>query len=591
MTITSGKKNIKAILADVRPRKSHGSVFPVAKIVHTKKTGHGGPAAHTIRSEAENQKRRPAGERKKITRYKIKHKKPHHNYQYKADFQAVHPLMFRRKPKKNIILKFCGGFLMVVGAFSIVLVLILGFFYMSDADLKTALTAQNIINNSSDYGATGVDATKNEPFSLSNIIVSDDSDAIFKDSLMLSALGYDFPKKYLVVLQNSLIPRPTGGAIFAYLSFEMNRGEITGLVAGDILDLDAGLKRKINPPLQIYAYSNIWGLNSANWFLNFDDSFKKIAMFYEDASGIKPDFIIMADVKSLLSGPIKYQEGEMTTITPPRARDAIAGWIRRAASIKQLLSENKNYFFRFIQNKELAIYSNDSLVNKELADRDYSGINWASIFYDKFYSINTSSLDPFPRYHLFKQSFSDEIKIFEGSRINHRVEVGLDFIRNTLSSKKTADIYYLKIYLPANAEIISANGFTSVPLLQKEEYFENDPVASEMEKNLIYDSLHKLEFFEESGHKVIGGYFYVNSAQKKLFVDFTTLGEPGLQAGEYAFKFIKQPAIETALRASFSGGEDLTVDVYENDVINNIFTGNISGEKEINVLIRKKTND
>lgn len=106
-------------------------------------------------------------------------------------------------------------------------------------------------------------------------------------------------KNYLVLLQNNLELRPTGGFIGSFAILAFDGGKITEFRILDVYDADGQLKGHVEPPMPIRKY-----LGQVNWFLrdsNFDPDFREsseqAAWFLEKEMGIKVDGVLAIDVQ------------------------------------------------------------------------------------------------------------------------------------------------------------------------------------------------------------------------------------------------------------------------------------------------------
>jgi hypothetical protein len=123
-------------------------------------------------------------------------------------------------------------------------------------------------------------------------------------------LGYHQEKTYLVVFQNNMELRPTGGFIGSYAILKIKDGEITGLFTDDIYNLDKlsiGQLKETPPwPMQQYNAQKYWYLRDANWSPDWPTSAEKIKWFFNQESALahqpplkldgvialNPDFIV-----------------------------------------------------------------------------------------------------------------------------------------------------------------------------------------------------------------------------------------------------------------------------------------------------------
>ncbi len=127
-------------------------------------------------------------------------------------------------------------------------------------------------------------------------------------------LGFDRPKSYLVLLQNSNELRPTGGFIGALIKIGLDGGKMTPPEIEDIYNLDG----KLDQLGQVIAAPKIFNdtlettrlhIRDANYDISFPQSSLKIKKLYKMATGENIDGVVAIDlemVKNLLTatGPI-----------------------------------------------------------------------------------------------------------------------------------------------------------------------------------------------------------------------------------------------------------------------------------------------
>ncbi len=108
-------------------------------------------------------------------------------------------------------------------------------------------------------------------------------------------LGLDGKRKtFLIILQNNMELRPTGGFIgsFALLSFES--GYLLDFEVNDVYSADGQLKGHVDPPKQIRDIlgEKNWYLRDANWDPDFPSASETIEWFFEKETGRRVDGVI-----------------------------------------------------------------------------------------------------------------------------------------------------------------------------------------------------------------------------------------------------------------------------------------------------------
>lgn len=99
-------------------------------------------------------------------------------------------------------------------------------------------------------------------------------------------LGYEGEKTYLLVFQNNMEIRPTGGFIGSYGLVTLLDGEIINLFTDDIYNLDKLSEGKMNilapKPMQIYNNQKNWFMRDANWSPDWPTSAQQILWFFAE---------------------------------------------------------------------------------------------------------------------------------------------------------------------------------------------------------------------------------------------------------------------------------------------------------------------
>lgn len=132
-------------------------------------------------------------------------------------------------------------------------------------------------------------------------------------------LGSKEKRTYLVLFQNNMELRPTGGFIgsFALIAFE--GGRMTDINVQDVYSADGQLKGHVEPPFPVKQYlgEGGWYLRDANWDPDFPNSANKIEWFLEKEIGQKVDGVFAIDLEIIkeivkVTGPINIGDYNKT---------------------------------------------------------------------------------------------------------------------------------------------------------------------------------------------------------------------------------------------------------------------------------------
>lgn len=131
----------------------------------------------------------------------------------------------------------------------------------------------------------------------------------------LGVMGYDAPKRYLIIFQNNGELRPTGGFMGSFALVDVAKGKITNMEVpgGGLYDLKGDFFEKIIAPKPFHILGTDWQIWNANWWPDFAVSAKKIIWFFEHSGWPTPDGVIAVNATLLpeilkLTGNINLPE-------------------------------------------------------------------------------------------------------------------------------------------------------------------------------------------------------------------------------------------------------------------------------------------
>jgi len=124
-------------------------------------------------------------------------------------------------------------------------------------------------------------------------------------------LGQDKSKTYLVLFENNMELRPTGGFIGSFGLVTFDGGRLTDLTVNDVYSADGQLNGHVEPPPPIKDYLGEanWWLRDSNWDPDFPTSAKRAEWFLDKELSKQVDGVVSTDlfpVKGILKsmGPI-----------------------------------------------------------------------------------------------------------------------------------------------------------------------------------------------------------------------------------------------------------------------------------------------
>ena len=126
-----------------------------------------------------------------------------------------------------------------------------------------------------------------------------------------SLLGQDQGKTYMVLFENNMELRPTGGFIGSFGLVSFDGGRLTDLAVNDVYSADGQLNGHVEPPAPIKNYLGEanWWLRDSNWDPDFPTSAKRAEWFLDKEIGKKVDGAVAVDLSPIreilkITGPI-----------------------------------------------------------------------------------------------------------------------------------------------------------------------------------------------------------------------------------------------------------------------------------------------
>ena len=106
--------------------------------------------------------------------------------------------------------------------------------------------------------------------------------------------GFSGTQSYLVLFQNSMELRPTGGFVGSVGKLTMVDGLVADFTIFDVYELDGQLRGHVDPPdpIRTLLSQEHWYLRDSNWDPDFFESGQRAAWFYEKETGQSVDGVI-----------------------------------------------------------------------------------------------------------------------------------------------------------------------------------------------------------------------------------------------------------------------------------------------------------
>lgn len=132
-------------------------------------------------------------------------------------------------------------------------------------------------------------------------------------------MGFEKPKKYLLLFQNNMELRPGGGFIGSYGIVNFDKGKMGKIQIHDVYDADGKLKTHIEPPYALRRYGGVshWFLRDSNFDIDGTTNAAAAADILKRSTGESVDGVISIDtnfIKNLLAvmGPVEVADYKET---------------------------------------------------------------------------------------------------------------------------------------------------------------------------------------------------------------------------------------------------------------------------------------
>ncbi|OGH51294.1 MAG: hypothetical protein A3G13_02710 [Candidatus Levybacteria bacterium RIFCSPLOWO2_12_FULL_37_7] len=387
------------------------------------------------------------------------------------------------------------------------------------------------------------------------------------NEVLLSVLGIDRKKTYLLLFQNNMELRATGGFIGSYATVSFNKGKMEGFSIEDVYEADGKLKGHIDPPEFLQKYMGIKHLflRDSNYNIDFPKAATVSAFIFKQETGVDIDGVIGIDVsvvKQILKaiGEVKVLDYNKTVT------EENVYWLTQEYAENFFFpgsTQKKNFIaslFIAIQNKIATLHSYTQLLDALYLSIAEKHILFA--FLDKdmqrpFSVAGVSSAIPATVYER-ENEIQDFVGINEsnigGNKANYFVQRKVDLL-TTLSKEgsvsgklkinykniaepNTKEIdykFYVRFILPKKSELLSIgiDDKTQGFVLSNEQQIKNKE-GIEVEKY-------------EQGEKTVYGFYLTvpSSSEKKVVITYRLKNTPQIgKIVSYKLRIFKQPGTE-----------------------------------------------
>jgi hypothetical protein len=337
-------------------------------------------------------------------------------------------------------------------------------------------------------------------------------------------LGADTDKNYLVLFENNMELRPTGGFVGSYGIANFGGGKLNGLTINDIYSADGQLKGHIEPPAPIKTYLNEanWWFRDSNWDPDFPTSAERAEWFLGKEMNQNVDGVIAVDlepIKSLLkyTGPIflpdynltvnsdnlyeKTQEEAQSDFFPGSRKKAsfltalsrsLLGEVPKLSSINRVLTLKALY--ESLNGRHIQVYLHDQ--NSEAAldslawDGKIQSYSCGDSCYSDFFGDVEANVGVNKSNYFVSRKFDFKVNI-SPQKISRQLTISLTNSSNPSLGPSGVYKPYLRLLIPTDSELLGVK-----------------VVSSGNEKILTPD------ITREKGRQEVGVYFEMTPGQK-----------------------------------------------------------------------------
>lgn len=387
-------------------------------------------------------------------------------------------------------------------------------------------------------------------------------------------LGFDRTKNYLVLFQNNMELRPTGGVIGSYGVLTVNKGNVESFSVKDTYDADSQLKGHVEPPFALRRYlpSPHWYLRDSNFDLDFTRSASTAAFLFNTETNQKVDGVIAVDlnfVKNILkaTGPVYvsdyhknitadnlFEETQLqVTNSQPGSKQKKEFLTALFSTLKNSL-ENKKFYKTVLDSLGGSVFSKDIIFasSEQNVQNIFTANGLSSSLWDEraelpknindFLGLNEANLGGNKANYTVGRKVRQDVTLSDNGEISSVLTVEFT---NSNTSKFSADYKnYLRFILPDASQVnsIKIDGQLKDTVLAV-----TDPNVYE-DKNFVAPKELEVESYNESGKTVVGFLTVIPKGKSQTIeISYNLPKKPVLASlgnFSYSLSIFKQPGVD-----------------------------------------------
>lgn len=460
---------------------------------------------------------------------------------------------------------------------------------------------------------------------ISQALSSQIDNAVDSLNYLLILLGEDANRRYLLLFQNNLEMRPTGGFIGSMAVLDIYQGEIQKLEVpgGGSYDLNFGIDSNILSPKPLRVLNPRWQTQDCNWFPDFAASAQKCAWFVEASAGVSFDAVIAINLPVIVDLLKVVGEIEMpdynavishTNFTAFTQTVVESQKSRASGKPKQFLTDLAPILIKKIEGSLGDAYQSLQIIKIILGALNRKDIllysasenlqswfeqnNWAgrieeedpSIRQADYLHINTATVNGGKSDLNIKQEIDQQIETGDDGVLVSTVKItrkhiGKRILEDGQASPEERDfnwlttqpnLSYIRLYAPLGSKLLEISGdiFDAEYLIKSlgPQGLEDEFLQQTVKNPLIIEKSNT-RLTEEFGKTVFGNYLRIDPGSQgqltfKYKLPFTI---DDLKEDQYQLLVQKQPGIISQFRCQFNGKKLWEGKLERDELINSKF--------------------
>lgn len=354
---------------------------------------------------------------------------------------------------------------------------------------------------------------------------------------LVTLLGHDAAKRYLVLFQNNRELRATGGFIGSFALVDINHGRVSSIEipGGGPYDLMGNLTEQVVAPQPLHLVNSKWQLQDANWWPDWPTSAKKVQWFYQHSGGASVDGVITLTPDIIeqmldLTGPIAMPEyhtvvdsSNFYDITQAQAErkyddtreskkfiaDMTPRLLDKLFSVDaETLLPVMQVVYDGLEQKDILLYFNDQFIQHEFSERGWTGEVKATS--GDYLEVVDTNIGGGKTDAAIQETIQHQADISaDGSVVDTVTITRLHTGTSADQFANVKNIDYLRLYVPAGSELITATGFTQPEaglFLSVEAGYTQDADLASVTGEVMVDGTTQTRISQEFGKTVFGNW-------------------------------------------------------------------------------------